>query len=129
MIQRFIELGEGYSDLYEFLEIVKANTHRIERILALHTNKKGRSVTSIVAVMKKTDPGSFQAMYICREGIPNPHHTPNKRFDLVRSAAAEAGLSLIEMEVQPSDRFAEKELFFQYLIGILRMNRYISPLS
>ncbi|MDG5470177.1 methylthioribose kinase [Jeotgalibacillus sp. ET6] len=129
MIQRFIELGEGYSDLYEFLEIVKANTHRIERILALHTNKKEKSVTSVVAVMKKTDPGSFQALYICREGIPNPHDTPNKRFELVQSAAAEAGLSLIEMEVQPSDRFAEKELFFQYLTGILRMNRYISPLS
>lgn len=25
MIQRFIELGEGYSDLYELLEIAKSN--------------------------------------------------------------------------------------------------------
>ncbi|KIL47603.1 DUF7147 family protein [Jeotgalibacillus campisalis] len=129
MIQRFIELGEGYSDLYEFLEIVKANSHRIERILALHTNSKEKSKTSVVAVMKKTDPGNFQALYICREGIPNPTHTPNKRFELVKSSAAEFGHSFIELEVQPSSRFAEKELFFHYLIGILRMNRYISPLS
>ncbi|GAA3323027.1 hypothetical protein GCM10020331_045250 [Ectobacillus funiculus] len=40
MIQRFIELGEGYSDLYELLEIAKANRHRLAHMLAFHTTKK-----------------------------------------------------------------------------------------
>jgi hypothetical protein len=33
------------------------------------------------------------------------------------------------MTVKPSTMFAEKELYFQHLIGILRMNRLIPPLQ
>lgn len=40
MIQRFIELGEGYSDLYELLEIAKTNQERIAHMLQFETNKK-----------------------------------------------------------------------------------------
>ncbi len=39
MIQRFIELGEGYSDLYELLEIAKANQERITHMLQFETIK------------------------------------------------------------------------------------------
>lgn len=129
MIQRFIELGEGYSDLYEMLEIINGNYKRVERLLALHSKDGDKSKTSLAAVMKMTDPGKFQAIYICREGIPDPRIMPNKRFDLFVQAGGQNALSLIEMEVQSSSRFAEKELYYQYLTGILRMNRYLPPLS
>ncbi|MEW9501418.1 DUF7147 family protein [Jeotgalibacillus marinus] len=129
MIQRFIELGEGYSDIYELLEAIKHNHQRVERLLALHTKEGEQSKTSLVAVMKMTDPGKFQALYICREGIPDPRVIKNKRYDLFVQASKEYSLSLTEIEVQPSTRFAEKELFYQYLIGILRVNRYINTLS
>ena len=44
MIQRFIELGEGYSDLYELLEIAKANQERITHMLQFETIKNEKSV-------------------------------------------------------------------------------------
>lgn len=129
MIQRFIELGEGYSDLYELIETARANRHRLMHLMAIHTKIKDKDVTSLVAVMKPTDPGSFQALYICREGIPNPHILKNKRFDMFAELAEELDKTIIEFDSKPSSQFADKELFFQYLIGILRLNHYIPPLQ
>ncbi|PLT34319.1 methylthioribose kinase [Bacillus sp. V5-8f] len=129
MIQRFIELGEGYSDIYELIEIGKANKSRVARLLALHTNRDGKELTSLLLVLHPTDPGNFQPLYLCREGIPNPNFTPNKRFELFRELAMDLGKDIIELDVKPSSAFSEKELYFQYLTGILRMNRYLPPLS
>ncbi|MEH6994913.1 methylthioribose kinase, partial [Neobacillus drentensis] len=47
MIQRFIELGEGYSDIYELLELAKANQHRLLHMMAFHTEKNEKQVTSL----------------------------------------------------------------------------------
>ncbi|WP_449619277.1 DUF7147 family protein [Robertmurraya sp. Marseille-Q9965] len=129
MIQRFIELGEGYSDIYELIEQANANKDRLVHMMAFHTKVNNREVTSLVIVLKPTDPGKFQPLYICREGIPNPNVTPNKRFDLFRETADNLGKEIIQFEVKPSNQFAEKELYFQYLIGILRLNHYIPPLQ
>jgi hypothetical protein len=129
LIQRFIELGEGYSDIYELLEIAKANRHRLAHMLALHTIKNGNYVTSLVVVLEPTDPGEFQPLYICREGIPNPSVKQNKRYEMFEQLAAELNKEIISMTVKPSTMFAEKELYFQHLIGILRMNRLIPPLQ
>lgn len=85
MIQRFIELGQGYSDIYELLEVGRNQKHRVARLLALHTTINDKKVTSLVIVMQPTDPGKFQPLYICREGIPNPHATKNKRYELLRT--------------------------------------------
>ncbi|MDQ0161614.1 DUF7147 family protein [Bacillus alveayuensis] len=129
MIQRFIEIGEGYSDIYELIEIAKANKHRLLHLMAFHTYINGKAVTSLVVVLKPTNPGEFQPLYICREGIPNPHVKPNKRFDLFKQLADELEKEIIELDVKPSTIYPEKELFYQHLIGILRMNRYIAPLQ
>ncbi|MDR4946264.1 DUF7147 family protein [Neobacillus cucumis] len=129
MIQRFIELGEGYSDIYELIELAKANHSRLQHMMAIHTKIKDKDMTSLVVVLKPTDPGKFQALYICREGIPNPHMLPNKRFDLFAQTAESLGKQIIELTVKPSDIYKEKELYYQYLIGILRLNHYILPLQ
>ena len=42
MIQRFIELGEGYSDLYELIELSTANQYRVSPAYAFHSVVKGR---------------------------------------------------------------------------------------
>ena len=89
MIQRFIELGQGYSDIYELLEVGRNQKHRVARLLALHTTINDKKVTSLVIVMQPTDPGKFQPLYICREGIPNPHVTVNKRYELFENLAEE----------------------------------------
>ncbi|MCK1984034.1 MULTISPECIES: DUF7147 family protein [Peribacillus] len=129
MIQRFIEIGQGYSDIYELLEVGRNQKHRVARLLAMHTTINDKKVTSLVIVMQPTDPGKFQPLYICREGIPNPHATKNKRFELFENLAEELDRPIIEIDVKPSVLFAEIELYYQHLIGILRMNRYLPPLG
>jgi hypothetical protein len=129
LIQRFIELGEGYSDIYELIEIAKANSHRLSHMMALHTTINDKEVTSLIVVLHPTTPGDFQPLYICREGIPTPSVLPNKRYDLFAEAAAALGKEMIQFSVKPSNIFAEKELYYQQLIGILRLNHYIPPLK
>ncbi|MEE3951400.1 methylthioribose kinase [Peribacillus frigoritolerans] len=129
MIQRFIEIGQGYSDIYELLEVGRNQKHRVARLLAMHTIINDKKVTSLVIVMEPTDPGKFQPLYICREGIPNPHATKNKRYELFENLAKELDRPIIEIDVKPSVLFAEIELYYQHLIGILRMNRYLPPLG
>ncbi|MFD0049195.1 methylthioribose kinase [Actinomycetes bacterium NPDC127524] len=129
MIQRFIELGTGYSDIYELIEIGRSNQNRILRLLALHTEMEGKQVISPVIVLQPAQPGNFQPLYICREGIPSPRLKPNKRYGLFEELAKELGKSIIELEVKPSNLYSEKELYFQHLIGILRMNKYLPPMS
>ncbi|TFE00256.1 DUF7147 family protein [Jeotgalibacillus salarius] len=128
MIQRFIELGEGYADIYEFLDMIHFNQDRAMRVAVLHAVVNDRKVVSPALIMKKTGMGNFQAIYISREGIPDLEQ-PSERLKLIESAAEQAGIPLVHLEVQPSTAFGEKELYFQHLIGILRMNRYIAPLS
>ncbi|WP_309087008.1 methylthioribose kinase [Domibacillus sp.] len=124
MIQRFIELGEGYSDLYELLDIAERAAGRISQFVALHS----AGGTSCAVILHPTETGSFQPIYVCREGIPNPYQKENERFRMFQQAAASAGKPLIELEVKPSSQFAEKTLYYQYLIGILRLNHYLRPL-
>ncbi|MCS0787348.1 DUF7147 family protein [Cytobacillus pseudoceanisediminis] len=129
MIQRFIEIGEGYSDIYELIEIARANKHRLSHMAAFHTSIDDKEVTSLAVILKPTDPGGFQPLYICREGIPNPKTSPNKRYDLFADAAKALNKEIIQLAVKPSAIFNEKELYFQYLIGILRLNHFIAPLQ
>ncbi|EDL64732.1 DUF7147 family protein [Bacillus sp. SG-1] len=129
MIQRFIELGEGYSDLYELIELARYNEPRVLHFLAFHTVVNERPVTSLAIVLKPAEEGKFQPLYVCREGIPDPNHVPNKRFDLFEQAAKAQGREVIQMDVKPSSFFAEKQLYYQHLIAILRLNHYIPPLQ
>ncbi|WLR52223.1 methylthioribose kinase [Bacillus tianshenii] len=129
MIQRFIELGEGYSDLYELLEVARNNRHRVKHMMAYYSTKNEQQVASLAVVLEPTTPGDFQPIYICREGIPNPHFKPNQRFDLFQQTAEEIGKKVIELDVQPSTTFGEVALYYSHLIGILRMNHYIAPLQ
>ncbi|RYI32249.1 methylthioribose kinase [Bacillus infantis] len=128
MIQRFIELGEGYSDIYELLEIVRSNKHRLQHLIAFQSAYEGKEMTSVSAVLRPAETGKFQPLYICREGIPHPDKAPNARFQLFKDLADDCEKEMIRLEVKPSALFAEKELFYQYLIGILRLNHYIQPL-
>jgi len=129
LIQRFIEIGEGYSDIYELIEIAKANHYRLQHMMSLHSKLGDKDVTSLVVVLQPTNPGKFQALYICREGIPNPNQVPNKRFDLFAQTAESLGKQIIEFSVKSSSVFNERDLYFQYLIGILRLNHYLLPLQ
>jgi hypothetical protein len=125
MIQRFIELGEGYSDLYELFEIMETNQNRVSQLLCLRVKKGDKEYASVAAVLNPASEGKFQPLYICREGIP----IPSKRYRLFEEKAAEINKEIISFDVKPSTDFAETELYFHYLTGILRLNYLIPPLT
>ncbi|WP_053366087.1 DUF7147 family protein [Bacillus sp. FJAT-27245] len=129
MIQRFIELGRGYGDLYELIEIAESSSHRITHFLALHTEIDNKKVTSLAIILNSAGEGKFQPIYICREGVPDPRTLPSKRYSLFQDAAIRLGKDIYELEVKPSTLFAEPELYYQQLIGILRLNHFLPPLS
>ncbi|WP_416826960.1 methylthioribose kinase [Ectobacillus polymachus] len=129
MIQRFIELGEGYSDLYELILLAKANQNRLVHMLQFNTTINKKDVCSLAIVLQPTPVGSFQPLYICREGIPISKDKTNKRLELFSDVAKELNKEIVQFTVKPSQTFAEKELFYNHLIGILRMNRFIPPMQ
>ncbi|RWZ60716.1 methylthioribose kinase [Halobacillus fulvus] len=129
MIQKFIELGEGYADIYELLELGDRMPDRIQHAIAFYSEKNGNPVASLALVMKPGRAKKFQPIYMCREGIPNPHEKENQRFTLFKEMAAKAGKEVVEFTIKPSTIFPETELYYQHLIGILRTNKFLAPLS
>lgn len=130
MNQRFIELGKGYSDIYELLELAKTNQHRSKYFLCLKAEDASSKVMSFALVLGPSSYGDFMPIYICREGIPLlSDQKKSKRYELFSLLAEEQGKKVIEMDVRHSSTFAEPELYYQYLIGILRMNRFLPPLQ
>ncbi len=128
MIQRFIELGEGYSDIYELVELARTNSERIHRLLLLRTLKNDREVLSPVVVLKPAGEGNLQPLYICREGIPVKEPSV-QRLKLFEEVSSSLSLPIIPIEVKPSTDFNETELYYNYIIGILRLNNLIPPLQ
>ncbi|MDM5337953.1 methylthioribose kinase [Fictibacillus enclensis] len=124
MIQRFIELGEGYSDIYELLEIARSNQNRISQLLCLKTDINGRSQASLLVVLHPAPEGNFQPLYLCREGVP----VPSKRYELFEDLSRAVEKDIITFDVKSSGEFQEKELYYHYLTGILRLNYLIPPL-
>ncbi|ALC91102.1 methylthioribose kinase [Bacillus sp. FJAT-18017] len=128
MIQRFVELGSGYGDLYELIELAKTNSARLRHMMALYSEVDGKEVVSLAIILNPASEGKFQPVYICREGIPDPRRIPNKRYTLFEETAASLNKTVCELTVKPSSMFAERDLYFQYLIGILHLNHFIQPL-
>ncbi len=121
MIQRFIELGEGYSDIYELIEIAETNADRLTRFIALKTKINEKEVCSVAIALQPAGKSNFQPIYICLEGVPEH----SKRWDLFQDCASIHNKELKVLKVRPSNEFNEKELYYQYLTGILRMQHVI----
>lgn len=126
MIQRFIELGEGYGDIYELRELMMANRSRFMHGFVFHTlDMDGKPVLSVAAAFKPAQQGNFMPIYICREGIPEN----SKRLDLFEEAVKELGALPIHMDVKHSSIYADRQFFFSHLISVLRLNHYIPPMQ
>ncbi|ARF18359.1 DUF7147 family protein [Sporosarcina ureae] len=127
--QRFIELGEGYSDIYELLELMSTNAHRIYRTYILSSNYHSNEQLSLaVSFSPATENNHFMPIYICREGIRYSADKPSKRYDLFVKHAESLNKNPVRVEIKHSSEFAENELFYQYITGILRLNHLLPPL-
>ncbi|MBP0724792.1 methylthioribose kinase [Bacillus sp. RG28] len=129
MIQRMIELGEGYSDLYELIELATAQKSRVAHLLKFTTSKDKDTYCSFAVIFKPTSIGDFQPIYYCREGIKLTGDSISKREQLINDLASSLEKEIITLNLRHSTSFFEKELFHQYVIGILRLNHLISPLK
>lgn len=125
MIQRFIELGEGYNDIYEWITLAKTNQSRIHAVCYLITEKQQQSYASVALILKAPGDSSFMPIYICREGIPYSKETPNKRMQLIEKTMEEVHQLPHRLEIKHSSFFAESILYYQYVIGVLRLNHII----
>ncbi|PIC68866.1 methylthioribose kinase [Sporosarcina sp. P21c] len=128
--QRFIELGEGYSDIYELLEIMSTNSHRIHKSYIFsskhHSNEQLSLAVSLAPANENTH---FMPIYICREGIRYSADKPSKRYDLFVEHAESLNKKPVRIEIKHSTEFAENELFYQYITGVLRLNHLLPPLN
>lgn len=128
--QRFIELGEGYSDIFELCELITTNANRLERtFLFKTTTNDGKPSISLAASFSPAGEGGFYPIYICREGIPSKEGNVSKRQLMFEEAAATVGSKPIPVELKHSSEFPETKLFYQYVTGVLRLNHLLPPLD
>ncbi|ANU10454.1 hypothetical protein A1A1_04207 [Planococcus antarcticus DSM 14505] len=126
MNQRFIELGEGYGDIYELRELITSNQQRFTYgFVFISTNPQGQDVLSIAAAFKPASEGNFMPIYICREGIP----VDSKRLKVFEQAVAQIEHTPIKMEVKHSSVYADRKFYYNHLISVLRLNHYIPPMQ
>ncbi|MFD4489475.1 DUF7147 family protein [Lysinibacillus fusiformis] len=129
MPQQFIELGEGYGDVYELLEIIKTNQERFHQAFLLTSTKGDKKVISLAVAFKPVGESKFMPIYICREGIPYHDEEPTKRQKMFEAQIEQLDRKAVVVEIKHSSIFSESKLFYQYLIGILRLNNYIPALT
>lgn len=126
MIQRFIELGEGYGDIYELRQLMDSNKGRfMHGFVFVSKTAEGKPVVSVAAAFKPAEEGNFMPIYLCREGIPDG----SKRLELFEQSVKGLGHAPIRMDVKHSSQYADPKLYFGHLIAILRLNHYIPPMQ
>lgn len=128
MIQRFIELGEGYGDIFELCELARVNKDRIHHAFIFSSKKDNKEYYSIAVALKPTNTANFFPIYICREGIPSISPV-SKRLAAFHETLEELQIKPVQMDIRNSISFEDTSLFYQYLIGILRLNHLIPPLQ
>ncbi len=129
MIQQFIELGQGYGDVYELCELIQTNEKRFHNAFIFISNKGDQKLVSVGVAFRPVGDSKFMPIYICREGIPYNQEKKSKRLELFEEALGRIGKKAIPMDIKHSSYYSETYLFYQHLIGILRMNHFIPPLQ
>ena len=129
MKQSFILLGEGLTDLFEFTTLIEYNHQRIASIVSFHTPMSDKQRSSVAIIMQPTAKQHFQAMYIMLNAFNYPYPESNKKFDLIKQYAQQYHLPFKGIDVQPPETFHDIDLYFNYLISVLRMQNWIPPLQ
>lgn len=121
MIQRFIELGEGYADFFELIELTKHNASRIHACLQLEA---GENKVSLAVALSPPKDTRFMPIYLCCEGL----HPNSKRITQFKELATSLGHHVHEVIVQEKSAFYDQALYNQYLLGLLRMQHILPPM-
>lgn len=129
MKQSFIVLGEGLTDLFEFTTLIEYNYPRIDKIVYLHSPQSTQLLSSVVMIMHPTSGKHFQAMYMMLNALKYPYPDGNKKFELINHQAEKYNVPVFGLDVQPSETFHTREQYFNYLTGVLRLQKWIPPMQ
>ena len=129
MKQSFIVLGEGLTDLFEFTTLIDYNHPRIDKIIYFHSPQTEKQLSSVAIVMQPTEGNYFQAMYMMMNAVKYPYPDSNKKFEMINNKAEAYDIPVLGIDVQPPEAFHDNDLYFNYLISVLRLQRWIPPLQ
>ncbi|MFD2829833.1 DUF7147 family protein [Corticicoccus populi] len=124
-MQKFITLGEGYGDIFEIEALIEYNHARIDRALFLHTEN---APSTFLLIMKPVR-GNFQAVYTIFKGIHVDETGKGQKYQLLNNWCTEKEIKVIEFTTRNPDDFHEREQFYQYITGVLRLNHLLPPLT
>ena len=112
LTQRFIELGEGYSDVYELCELITSNSHRLHKTFIFSSKTQTGQALSFAVAFKPAKESAFMPIYICREGTKQVDNIKPKRRLLFETAVEQAGSEPIFIDLKNSSEFAETGFIF-----------------
>lgn len=127
--QRFIELGEGYVDVYELCELMKTNAHRFHNAFIFAAPVSNGYALTLAVALQPASESNFMPIYVCREGIIQTDDVKSKRRRLFEEAVERLDATPIYIELKNSSEFSDRELYYQYVTGILRLNHLLPPLQ
>lgn len=123
-MQKFIELGEGYGDVFELEALIQYNHQRIKSGIYLHAEGRLSTFVLVMAPVR----GNFQALYTIYQGIPMTSKSRQK-YKIINENLEKYNISKVEMTTRDPGDFHDRTQYFQYMLGVLRLNNLIPPLS
>ncbi|MFC3419791.1 hypothetical protein ACFOLA_09910 [Salinicoccus hispanicus] len=123
-MQKFITLGEGHGDLFELEALIGNNHGRISKGIFLHT---AEGMSTFLLVMSPVR-GNFQAIYTIYRGILYKDGA-GKKYKMIDEWCRKHDIPVIEFSTRDPEDFHEREQFYQYITGVLRLNHLIPPLN
>ncbi len=123
-MQKFIQLGEGYGDIFELEALIQHNHQRIESGIYLHVEGKPSTFVLVMAPVR----GNFQALYTIYRGIPMTGKV-NQKYNIINENLEKYNIGKVEMTTRDPEDFHEREQYFQYMLGVLRLNHLLPPLT
>lgn len=58
-----------------------------------------------------------------------PYPDGNKKFEIINTEAEKYNIPIVGIDVQPPETYPDIDLYFNYLISVLRLQRWIPPLQ
>ncbi|WP_423830334.1 DUF7147 family protein [Staphylococcus aureus] len=129
MKQTFITLGEGLTDLFEFMTMIEYNHQRIDKIIYFYSPQAENKKSSVAIIMNPTTGNHFQAFYIMINAIKYPYPDSNKKFQMINDCAEKFDIPILGIDVQPPQAFHDLSLYYNYLISVLRLQKWLPELQ
>ncbi|MFS0787138.1 methylthioribose kinase [Shouchella sp. 1P09AA] len=123
MNQRVIKLGNGHADFFELMELASSNKTRLLACFQLQTLEDRLSLGIVFKPARH--PSTFMPIYLCLEGFK----PDSKRVQQFTAFAHQEDLTVHTVAVKAIDQFFDEDQYARYLIGLLRSQRVIPPMS